>query len=396
MTEVFEPLIAAQVAWVREFRDLDFKIEDVRKGSENAKYADRFTLVVPCCFERIRWQIIFKAAYPTLAPDFVFPAENETFQPLLVMPEIPAAASGKVGLLGLLRDWNVRDSARLLRLVLQLRYLYLWHQRKLVERIENQRVRFEINSIGAWEGLEICLVGPEDRPEEVQLAIPMVDVDLHPLLDLRPRLDLPGMESLMQELNPLVPYQNIILQVKFPLNKASTSSLLPAPQFKVALPVNIREMMDTADIPFQPWTESECLMAYLINLQDQLKDNVKEARMAMDYRRQFIEAIPKVFGHPLEAETVYFRRFTIVACIHVFTFLAHFTLPAAFPKVPPSFYLQSTQHFDNSSKPLRSRLYDDFPYSPRWDMDEMVRRIAMFMQDEATAFKKQCQDFAKK
>eukprot|EP00897_Mesotaenium_endlicherianum_P005976 jgi/Mesen1/5406/ME000268S04602 len=141
MGEPLEPHIAAQVAALKDFRELEFWVEDVRKGSELADFADRFTLVVPCCLERLRWNVVYDARRYDLPPDVIFSANDDKFQPLL--PAAPAAeeavpggraaatAAGAAGAAGggggggqvawgLLRSWSVADPTRLLRLVLDL------------------------------------------------------------------------------------------------------------------------------------------------------------------------------------------------------------------------------------------------------------------------------------
>jgi hypothetical protein len=50
------------------------------------------------------------------------------------------------------------------------------------------------------------------------------------------------------------------------------------------------------------------------------------------------------------------------------------------------------QHFDTRGRPLVSRTYMDYPWSPRWDAPQMAQRIMDFVADECIAFKKQCND----
>ncbi|MCO5581439.1 hypothetical protein L7F22_035323 [Adiantum nelumboides] len=96
---------------------LQFQVEHVRKGFPGARYADRFSVLVPCCLDYIKWDIIFNIEHPLHAPDIIFPPEDEKFQAALLDSETLVNAHV---MWTNLQDWNMRDSSKLFTLVADL------------------------------------------------------------------------------------------------------------------------------------------------------------------------------------------------------------------------------------------------------------------------------------
>ncbi|GAA0183997.1 hypothetical protein LIER_31314 [Lithospermum erythrorhizon] len=134
-----------------------------------------------------------------------------------------------------------------------------------------------------------------------------------------------------------------------------------------------------------------CMAEYLPALEEKLDMQVKDAIASIGARRKIIEALVPHFGRPLEADPVFCRKATFLACSGTFTFMVHFSLPVQFPKQQPNLVLQSSQHFHNGS-PVKSQVIDKYPWSPRWDTSEMAVRIFNFLVDECLGFKKYCNE----
>eukprot|EP00850_Spirogloea_muscicola_P003490 SM000014S00278 [mRNA] locus=s14:461375:464562:+ [translate_table: standard] len=258
------------------------------------------------------------------------------FKPLGLASTLDSARASAI-----LRAWTAADASLLLRLVLALRAMYVQHQRRLVEAVTDPRVKFEISTVGELDGVEMCLIGSTgEGGGEVQFAAPLHEVNLGPLL------------AATSAAVPKYSQPRLTLQVKFLLH-----SLAP-PQINLLGPALISEALNVADLSLPAWT---------------LDMQVQEANASVEVRRSFIAALPRVFGRPLETDTI------------------HISLPTQFPKLPPALTLQSSQHFDSSGKPI-TKLYDDLPWSPRWDVQEMVRRTWSFIVEENVLFKKLCTD----
>eukprot|EP00250_Pteridium_aquilinum_P005829 c15860_g1_i1 orf=374-1513(-) len=346
---------------------LQFQVENVRKGFPGARYADRYSLLVPCCLDHIKWEIVFNSEHPSHAPDIIFPAEDEKFQAALLTDEnlVNAHVTWSI-----LQDWSARDSCKLLTLVAELRSLYLQYQRGLVEQVDDPRVRFEIGTLSSMRGLEMCLVKVADKPYEVKFAVPLIQVDC----------ELAG-----------VRHQEIIqLQVIFPVKIGQPWSLA-VPQLKLFAPPAVKEIFDVEDVKLPLWPDGMCISEYVPSLQEKLKRQVHEAYTSVSLRKSFIESLCMPFGRPVEADTVYGRKVSVLASSGVFVFLVHFALAVQFPKQQPAITFQSCLHFDNIGKPIM-RSYKDYPWSPRWEKSEMVQRIYDFIVDESSNFKKYCND----
>uniref|UniRef100_A0A0D6QZI3 BRISC and BRCA1-A complex member 2 n=1 Tax=Araucaria cunninghamii TaxID=56994 RepID=A0A0D6QZI3_ARACU len=377
--ERFHPLIAPQIDYLLNHSLFPMKIDQVWSGSnqvfsdpKNLPYADRFSLLIPCCLDYIKWDVVYNAQYPSAAPDIIFGPDDESFQPLSVTGE---GQEINQSVWRILCDWKVKDASALLKLILELRLLYMGYQRKRVEELDDPRLKFEISTIIFREGVEICLLSGSDNAEEVKFAVPLLSIDLSKVI--------PGYPSRHQS--------QIFLQVIFPVRKRQ-SSVPSAPHLKLVASTTLNNVFDVEDVKLPVWVDGMCMAEYIPTLEDNLKAQVSEAIMSVTLRRQFIEALVPYFGRPLEAETVFCRRVSLIASAGAFTFLVHFILPIQFPKQQPTLTLQSSQHFDSQGMPITSRLYTDIPWSPRWDVSQMAQRIFDFIADECINFKQYCSD----
>lgn len=249
------------------------------------------------------------------------------------------------------------------------------YQKKRIGELDDARLKFEISTILSREGIEVCMISSPDRLEEVKFAVPLLDIDLNKLV-------------------PACPWrhqQKIYLQVVFPVRR-SYSSAPAAPRIKLVSSSELKSFFSVEDVKLPPWLDGMCMAEYLPTLEENLKTQVLEAAASIGARRRFIEALPPLFGRPLEADPVFCRRATVLAVSGVFTFLVHFSIPTQFPKQQPTLTMQSSQHFNSQGTPTLSPPISDYPWSPRWDVLEMVERIFDFLVDECLNFKKYCND----
>ncbi|KAJ0966976.1 hypothetical protein J5N97_023893 [Dioscorea zingiberensis] len=368
--DTLPPLIAAQLNHLLSNSPLPIKVDQIRSGCKSAQYPDRFTLLIPFCLDFIKWDFIFNALYPSVAPDVVFSPEDADFCPL----DVEGGYASTV-VKNSLVDWNSKDSTRLLALVHGLRDSYLNYQKKRIGELDDARLKFEINTVFSREGIEVCMVPGPDRPEEVKFAVPLLDTDLNKLV-----LGCPWKTE-----------QKIYLQVVFPVIR-TYSSTQTAPRLKLVSSSDLKSLLSIEDVKLPPWLDGMCMAEYLPTLEDNLNLQVVESVASIGARRRFIEALAPHFGRPLEADPVFCRKATVAAVSGTFNFLVSFSFSTQFPRQQPTLTLQSCQHFTSQGAPLASSPINDYPWSPRWDASQMAERIFDFLVDECLNFKKHCQD----
>ncbi|KAK1324705.1 hypothetical protein QJS10_CPA01g00422 [Acorus calamus] len=361
------PLIEAQLSYVVKHSSPAIRVDQIWSGGKNTTHCDRFTLLIPFCLDFIRWDVIYNAHSPFAAPDIIFGAEDEGFEPLSVYCEGEGEAWSKSSL----SNWNSRDPSKLLSLIHELRDIYKSYQRTRVGELDDDRLKFEISTIVSREEIEVCVVTGPERPEEVKFSVPLLDVDLNKLLH-----NFPWRHQ-----------QKIHVQVVFPVcRKYSAPS---APRIKLVSSPDLKTLFSVDDVKLPQWLDGMCMAEYLPILEDDLKVQIVEAIASVGARRRFIEALAPIFGRPLEADQVFCRRASVLAISGIVSVLVHFHLPTQFPKQQPVLVMQSCQHF-TQGVPIMSPPVSDYPWSPRWEPSQMVERIFDFLVDECSNFKMQC------
>lgn len=363
------PLIAAQLKFLLTNSSLPVKVVQIWSGCSNGRYADRFTLGIPFCLDYVYWDFLYNAMHPKVAPDVIFGQGDEGFQPLVDYDE-----SGNGGK-SCLAHWDYRDPRGLLCLVEELRLLYIEYQKKLVEEVDDARLKFEISTVLAKEGIEVSVVSSTGRPDEVKFAVPLLDLDL--------KMMVPGC--------PWKLPQKIHLQAIFPVS-SSYLSVPSAPGLKLTSTPDLKSLFSVDGVKLPAWVDGMCMAEYIPTLEENLKMQVVDASASIGCRRRFIEALAPAFGRPLEADPIFCRKATVLSISGIFTFLVHFVIPLQFPKQQPILTLQSCQHCNSQGIPITSPPKNSYPWSPRWEVTEMVERIYDYLADECQNFKKLCSD----
>ncbi|XP_047329077.1 BRISC and BRCA1-A complex member 2 [Impatiens glandulifera] len=359
------PLIIAQLNHLISQSPFPIKVDQIWAGNKNVGLADRITLVIPFCLDYIKWDVIYNALYPLSAPDIIFGPESENFRPLQISGELK----------NYLANWNSKDPTKLLSLVLELRQLYMTYQRKRVEDVDDDRLKFEISTIMSREGIEMYMTSSNEKPEEVKFAVPLLGLDINGMI--------PGCSWRHQ--------QKIYLQVIFPVGRKYISAT-SVPRLKLVSSPELKSLFSVEDFRLPSWLDGMCMAEYLPTLEELLQLQISDAISSIEARRKFIMALAPVFGRPLEAESVFCRKATCLGNSGVFVFLVHFSLPLQFPKQQPTLVLQSSQHFNSLGVPIKSAVITEFPWSPRWEPTGMVERIYDYLVEECLNFKKYCID----
>ncbi|XP_059278977.1 uncharacterized protein LOC132033120 isoform X1 [Lycium ferocissimum] len=369
--DAIPPLIAAQLNYLVTHTPFSVKVENMWPGGKNTGLLDRFTLVIPFCLDYIKWDVIYNAVYPLAAPDIIFGPEDENFRPYHALGD----ASDSKSLKNPLTVWNSRDPTRLYSLVLQLRELYKAYQKKRVEEVDDDRLKFEISTMLSREGIEMSLSSTIDKPEEVKFAVPLLDLDLNKMVA--------GSTWRHQ--------QKIYLQVIYPIGR-KYSSVPSAPRLKLISSPELKAVFSIDDFRLPAWLDGMCMAEYLPTLEEMLESQIKDAVSSIESRRKLITALAPLFGRPVEADPVFCRKATFLSSSGVFTFLVHLAIPLQFPKQQPSLMLQSSQHFNSQGLPIKSPVTTEYPWSPRWEISDMAERIFDFIVEECLNFKKYCNE----
>lgn len=97
-------------------------------------------------------------------------------------------------------------------------------------------------------------------------------------------------------------------------------------------------------------------------------------------RREYIAAFLSHFGTGVvEYDAEGFTKLTLLLMWKDFCFLVHIDLPLFFPRDQPTLTFQSVYHFTNSGQ-LYSQAQKNYPYSPRWDGNEMAKRAKAYFK----------------
>ncbi|CAF1835166.1 unnamed protein product [Brassica oleracea var. botrytis] len=371
--EAFPPLIADQLHYLLNHSSDSIKIENVRSGNRfNPRILDRFTLVIPYCLDAIKWDVIYNSEYPSAPPDFIFGPDDEDFMPCSSTIAPVDSLLDKA-----LSEWNNQDSTLLLVLIQGLRLdQYVAYQRKRVGQVDDDRVKFEISTVLTRKRIEMQMTSGADKPEEVKFAVPLV------------------MDMSVNKLVVGCPWKNeqkIYLQVVYPILRKYESAP-SSPRLKLVSSSDLKALFSVVDVKLPPWMDGMCLAEYLPHLEETLERQILEAVSAIVVRRSFVEALTLFLGRPLEADPTFCRKASFLATSGPFPFVVHFFFPTQFPKQQPALMLQSCQHLNQLSEPVKLNLLTDYPWSPRWEVGRMAERLCDFLTDEAVNFKKYCNE----
>ncbi|QCD95585.1 BRCA1-A complex subunit BRE [Vigna unguiculata] len=192
---------------------------------------DRFSLLIPYCLDYIRWDVIFDAESPNAAPDVIFGPEDDHFHPFHMLPS-PESNNN------CLSDWNYKDPSRLLTLIQFLRDQYVLYQRKRVEEVDDERLKFEISTILSREGIEMYTGSNADKLEEVKFAVPLLDMNINKMVSCCPwRYS-----------------QKIYLQVVYPVGRKYTS-VPSAPRLKLVSSPELKALFSIDDVKLPSWVD---------------------------------------------------------------------------------------------------------------------------------------------
>ncbi|MBN3313728.1 BABA2 protein, partial [Atractosteus spatula] len=151
--------------------------------------------------------------------------------------------------------------------------------------------------------------------------------------------------------------------------------ILPFPILHPALspsPLNALGGSSALHIPAFPG--GGCLIDYVPQVCQLLTNKVQYVIQGYHKRREYIAAFLSYFGMGVvEYDAEGFTKLTLLLMWKDFCCLVHIDLPLYFPRDQPTLTFQSVYHFTSSGQ-LYSQVQKSYPYSPRWDGNEMAKR----------------------
>ncbi|CAL8299130.1 unnamed protein product [Boreogadus saida] len=123
-----------------------------------------------------------------------------------------------------------------------------------------------------------------------------------------------------------------------------------------------------------------CLIDYVPQVCQLLTNKVQYVIQGYHKRREYIAAFLSHFGMGVvEYDAEGFTKLTLLLMLKDFCFLVHVDLPLYFPRDQPTLTFQSVYHFTSSGQ-LYSQVQKAYPYSPRWDGNEMAKRAKAYFK----------------
>ncbi|XP_067883827.1 BRISC and BRCA1-A complex member 2 isoform X2 [Heterodontus francisci] len=315
----------------------NLKITDLKSGCTSltpGPCCDRFKLHIPYAGETLKWDIIFNCHYPDLPPDFIF-GEDVDFLPEPTM-------------LQHLNDWNSQNPDCLLLVIKELVQQY--HKYQCDRLHESSRLMFEYTALQE---------GPEfgDNMEIYTGRKNNWDTVVDPGEDVA------------------------LLSVSF--EDAEATQVFP----KLYLSPRIEHALGgTSALHIPPFPSGGCLIDYVPQVCQLLTNKVQYIIQGYHRRREYIAAFLSHFGTGVvEYDAEGFTKLTLLLMWKDFCFLVHIDLPLYFPRDQPTLTFQSVYHFTNSGQ-LYQQIQKSYPYSPRWDGNEMAKRAKVYFKTYVPQF----------
>uniref|UniRef100_A0A8C6P061 BRISC and BRCA1-A complex member 2 n=1 Tax=Nothobranchius furzeri TaxID=105023 RepID=A0A8C6P061_NOTFU len=322
------------------------RVTDLKTGCTSltpGPCCDRFKLHIPYAGETLKWDIIFNAQYPELPPDFIFGEDAEFLPEATELPHLV--------------HWDAGNPECLLQLVKEL--IQQYHHYQCHRLRESSRLLFEYDSLledsSYGRNLEIYARRKNSWTGEFSarflLKLPVdfsnIPVYLLKVFNHRPRV---APHTSNFQANSCLSF--------FPISALGGSSALHIPAFP----------------------SGGCLIDYVPQVCQLLTNKVQYVIQGYHKRREYIAAFLSHFGMGVvEYDAEGFTKLTLLLMWKDFCFLVHVDLPLYFPRDQPTLTFQSVYHFTSSGQ-LYAQVQTSYPYSPRWDGNEMAKRAKAYFK----------------
>uniref|UniRef100_A0A8C1CW67 BRISC and BRCA1-A complex member 2 n=1 Tax=Cyprinus carpio carpio TaxID=630221 RepID=A0A8C1CW67_CYPCA len=352
------------------------RITDLKSGCTSlmpGPCCDRFKLHIPYAGETLKWDIIFNAKDPELPPDFIF-GEDADFLP--EPSELPHLVS-----------WDAGKPECLLQLVKEL--LQQYHQYQCQRLRDSSRLLFEYGSLledpnygrsmEIYAGRKNSWTGEFSARFLLRLPVDFSNIPVYLLKDhvrLKTGVMTAENSALSSQDTALDPGEDVaLLSVSF--EDAEATQVFP----KLYLSPSIEHALGGSSALHIPaFPSGGCLIDYVPQVCQLLTNKVQYVIQGYHKRREYIAAFLSHFGMGVvEYDAVGFTKLTLLLMWKDFCFLVHVDLPLYFPRDQPTLTFQSIYHFTSSGQ-LYSQVQKSYPYSPRWDGNEMAKRAKAYFK----------------
>lgn len=323
--------------------------------SDGSKECDRFKLGIPYCGTRIEWEVIFDRNHPAHPPDIIFSEQDEELD---FAPNVEQLES--------LVKWNSRDDKALSALLEELMVEYRKHHLKILS--QHQRYHFELSSLAQSEKYPevyvLCrMTEAHDTEPEVRFYIPL-------------QVDFATVPSYLTKNNPGPNSASLLIIFRPPDASRVIPELYLSPRVERALGGS-----KTLRIPAWGGENGSCLIDYVPAVHKMLENKVESITQSYVQRKEYVAAMLSIFGASvLEYNTENFKSIAFLFEYQGFSFITQVKMTDQYPSAPPTVTMCSIYHRMRTTPatPCQSEI-QNYPYSPRWTVDEKLERLRAFL-----------------
>nr|XP_024647989.1 BRISC and BRCA1-A complex member 2 [Macaca nemestrina] len=365
------------------------RITDLKSGCTSltpGPNCDRFKLHIPYAGETLKWDIIFNAQYPELPPDFIFGEDVE------FLPD-PSALQN-------LASWNPSNPECLLLVVKELVQQY--HQFQCSRLRESSRLMFEYQTLleepQYGENMEIYAGKKNNWTGEfsarflLKLPVDFSNIPTYLLKDVNedPGEDVALLSVSFEDTEATQVYPKLYLSPRIE-HALGGSSALHIPAFPGGgclidyVPQVCHLLTNKVQYVIQGITKEEIVYCCFSSVTlHRLHEYILYLVLLLFYlifMRVFFVCVCMflLLRGVVEYDAEGFTKLTLLLMWKDFCFLVHIDLPLFFPRDQPTLTFQSVYHFTNSGQ-LYSQAQKNYPYSPRWDGNEMAKRAKAYFK----------------
>lgn len=337
---------------------VNIEVVKIFSSSKEQKHGNHFILSIPYAGQFLQWEIIFNSDDLTFAPDFIFVNDNflEELDLEVISKSVPSWIS-----------WDYNNVDALCDVILELIELYKHFQIDLLEN--DSRLSFEYSSLISEaeikkENIEVFV----DKSIKAVRFLITLDIDFAPLT--------PVLKTLDARDEKLVAILIVTLQ-----QRADTSDVKP----HLYLSVNIEELLGgEANKHIPSFPPQSCLMDYVPGVQKLLEAKLALVVDNFKKKQKYIEQLLISYTtNVLEYDSLSFSKATLLFKSN-FHWLLVISITNNFPRDKPKWMLRSVYYL-NSGQTV-TEVLNDYPYSPRWQPEEMITRAFKYAVDKVDLF----------
>ncbi|KAF2905934.1 hypothetical protein ILUMI_00238 [Ignelater luminosus] len=337
-------------------------------------YKDNFILEIPYAGRALYWEVMFKDEDYGYPPDFDFPNDSFLFDPDIdtISAHMPSLA-----------NWNINNSKSLISVIRELMVLYKKYQ---ISRLQTDNkysalyteYQYLISETNDAENIEVYI----DNGGTVHFFI-CINISFS---DLPPYVQPMLIGKADNVLNPNEDTATLRVALK-PDSSKVQSDLQLSPRLEQVI-----GSASTLHIPtFNK--DSNNLLDYISQITTLLEERVEQISNNYKLKNEYISFIISVCGcNIIEYDSTLFSKVVLLCEVNNFYTLVLIQIGNKFPQEKPKVTLRSIYHLQHD-KPFVHNL-DNYPYSPRWTPEEMVKRLITNLKEEIPNFQVICQKLA--